>query len=247
MIMFELLSAISRHSLENLDFGTTQFKEQQHLVFLWSISEASDGVTGYELQQLYKLPLSNVYRFLKELQNEGHVEITEKIVEGRAQKRYHINQKGLDRLRTLQMSAANRISFLYEIISLAHTPHIESDDSERHLSDMTSLHNELFQPSFFDMTVLGKLLQSIRTKEDALYYLNHFKELIIERKEVHNKRSKAIQNHLLAVEEMIDEVQKIETFQEGLMKEIVHSKLGLLSNLHPDQSDSDHQRRSIDE
>ena len=48
-----------------MPFGPGMVKEMSQLVFLWTISEETEGITGYDLQKNYKVKQTNVYRTLK--------------------------------------------------------------------------------------------------------------------------------------------------------------------------------------
>ena len=55
----------------HLPFGPKLVKEMSRLVFLWTISEEPEGITGYELQKNYKAKQTTVYRALKSMEEKG--------------------------------------------------------------------------------------------------------------------------------------------------------------------------------
>nr|MDO8109567.1 PadR family transcriptional regulator [Candidatus Sigynarchaeota archaeon] len=93
------------------------FKKQQLFLILWSISDAKDGMTGYEIQKQYPIPRSTVYRFLNELEHEHLIDSTKQEHAGRMQKRYHINEKGKKFLVEIRDAISGNVAFMYKIIS----------------------------------------------------------------------------------------------------------------------------------
>ena len=99
-----------------MPFGPHMIKEMSQLVFLWTIAEETEGITGYDLQKNYTAKQTNVYRTLKEMEDEGYLSSEETIIKGRAQKIYKITEQGLERLKELREKWTNRIAFLTDIV-----------------------------------------------------------------------------------------------------------------------------------
>ncbi|MHA1679600.1 MAG: PadR family transcriptional regulator [Promethearchaeota archaeon] len=94
------------------------FKRIQTMMMLWIVGESSpDGITGYQLQNDYNIPQTNVYRVLNKLKEDELVDIEECKVDGRKQKRYSITSKGVDELKELKKEAASKISFLFNVLT----------------------------------------------------------------------------------------------------------------------------------
>ncbi|MFW9916378.1 MAG: hypothetical protein ACFFGZ_12295 [Candidatus Thorarchaeota archaeon] len=222
--MFEIIRRIGRSPFgDELEFGKAIFKEQQRLLFLWSIMEAKDGVTGYELQNLYGIPQTNVYRLLNEMKKEELVDIVEKVEDGRAQKRYIINPKGLEHLTELRQKTVRGVSFLNDIIAVAPPPgrghplpppmsHPPPPGMGHppppgmgHPPPLGMSHPPPFG-LFLDVSNIAdfqKVLKEIPTKEEALYFLLTSKDFIDQR--------------LQTQESMLRNAQKMQEFMEGLI------------------------------
>jgi DNA-binding PadR family transcriptional regulator len=104
-------------SKNDKESGVDIFKKQQLFLILWSISEAKDGLTGYDIQKLHPIPRSTVYRFLNDLEHDGLIESTKIEHAGRMQKRYQINEKGSKVLVEIRDAIAGSITFMYGIVS----------------------------------------------------------------------------------------------------------------------------------
>ncbi|MEA2071206.1 MAG: PadR family transcriptional regulator [Asgard group archaeon] len=102
--------------LPPMPFGREMLKELRELVFLWTIAEESEGITGYDLQKNYQAKQTNVYRTLNEMTKKGYLTYQEKTVNGRAQKLFAISAKGQKHLDYLRKKWTARISFLTDII-----------------------------------------------------------------------------------------------------------------------------------
>ncbi|MBD3189574.1 MAG: winged helix DNA-binding protein [Candidatus Heimdallarchaeota archaeon] len=99
-----------------MPFGREMIKELRELVFLWTIAEESEGITGYDLQKNYQAKQTNVYRTLNEMTEAGYITFKETTVKGRAQKLYSISPKGQKYLNYLRRKWTTRISFLTDVV-----------------------------------------------------------------------------------------------------------------------------------
>ncbi|MHA1628736.1 MAG: PadR family transcriptional regulator [Candidatus Heimdallarchaeota archaeon] len=107
----------SRHHFRPpIPLGPHMVKEMGQLVFLWNISEKSEGMTGYELQKYYRAKPTSVYRLLKNMEQDGFIDSYETIHKGRAQRLYKITKKGRNRLQELREIWSPRMVFLRDVI-----------------------------------------------------------------------------------------------------------------------------------
>jgi len=136
-----------------------EFENIRELIFMWSISESVEGITGYELKSLFSIPQTNVYRVLNSLEEKEFIKADEKIVEGRVQKRYMLTESGLAKLDELKRSIGAKLSILFEI----------TNDARE--NGGTS--------SFIDarVAIFKNRMRNVESKEDALFYLDNFAEM----------------------------------------------------------------------
>lgn len=166
-----------------MPFGPPMFKELNQLIFLWTISEETEGMTGYQLQKSYNISQTSVYRTLKEMEDEGYLEVKETIEKGRANKSYKITEKGRERISNLRENWGSQIAFLSDIVPPERT--IFSHMGRRH-------HHK--HPGPF-----SKALKNIKSKEDALNFARVMNERM--------KRTKSrLQHRLEGIESLQDKI-----------------------------------------
>ena len=85
-----------------LPMSRDEFKEIKHLMILTLLSEINDGITGYQLQEQYKLPRGSMMRSLNELEENKSLSTIQDVVKGRSQKIYAITDKGKENLEKLK-------------------------------------------------------------------------------------------------------------------------------------------------
>ena len=181
-----------------MPFGPPMVKEMMYLVFLWTISEESEGITGYELMKTYGIKRSNVYRALNELEEDlGFLTSEEKIVEGRAQRLYKITEKGKNHLTELRENWTRRIAFLMDITPpppppMGHYPHAHI---RKHRTDL-----------FIDQ------LSKFKTKEEALTFLQNAKEHFKERIKRYEKRIDDLNISLTSFNEIESKINEDERY-----------------------------------
>ncbi|MFX0092164.1 MAG: hypothetical protein ACFFBD_10420 [Candidatus Hodarchaeota archaeon] len=78
------------------------FNEMRKLFLLKILKENKEGITGYQLQEEYHFPRTNVLRLLDRLLEDECIEVKETTVDGRAQKLFFISNKGEQLLEDLQ-------------------------------------------------------------------------------------------------------------------------------------------------
>ena len=55
-----------------MGLNKSMFTELREIIILWVISEERDGITGYKIEQIHKIPHSNVVRILNDLKENGY-------------------------------------------------------------------------------------------------------------------------------------------------------------------------------
>ncbi len=91
------------HSRPPIPMGKESFQEIRDYMLLLIISEHSEGITGYQLQEKYHFPRGTVLRTLQDLEEKGYLETKEEIIEGRSNKFYLITIEGKKFLETLKL------------------------------------------------------------------------------------------------------------------------------------------------
>ena len=183
----------------HLPFGPKFVKEISRLVFLWTISEESEGITGYELQKNYKAKQTTVYRVLKGMEEKELLTSEETIVKGRAQRLYKITEKGKEYLIELREKWTTRIAFLTDITPIGMHP----------------------PPIFRRKSKIHDYLKKVETKEEMLEFLEGYKEHINRRKTQLEKRLKNYVDNLDKLDEIIRKVSEKDTFDQEDKKQLV--------------------------
>ncbi|WP_457558181.1 PadR family transcriptional regulator [Candidatus Harpocratesius sp.] len=91
------------------------FREMQLLVILTKIQQETDGITGYQLQELYAIPRGSLIRLLKWLEEKNYVGTREEIVNGRTNKFYTITEDGAQHLEEIRVKWAERGEILDDL------------------------------------------------------------------------------------------------------------------------------------
>ena len=103
------------HPKPPLPMGREAFQEIRDYMLLLIILEYEDGITGYQLQDIYKFPRGTLIRTLQDLENKEYLCTREEIIEGRANKFYMLTEKGKKYIEELKMKWANIFSMMAEI------------------------------------------------------------------------------------------------------------------------------------
>lgn len=85
-----------------LPMSRDEFKEIKHLMILTLMSENPEGISGYQLQEQYKLPRGSMMRSLNELEDNKSLSAVQDVVKGRSQKIFKITDKGKENLEKLK-------------------------------------------------------------------------------------------------------------------------------------------------
>ncbi|NHJ39835.1 MAG: winged helix DNA-binding protein [Asgard group archaeon] len=195
-----------------MPFGPPMVKEMMYLVILWTISEESEGITGYDLMKTYGIKRSNVYRSLRDLEEElGYLTSEEKIVEGRAQKLYKITDKGKDYLSELREQWTRRIAFLMDITPPPHPPlgeHYPPHPRKRRI--------ELFIEQFSEF----------KTKEEALTFIQNAREHFQGRMNRYEDRINNLKTSLDSIDEIEEKIKQKETYDSKEIIQYVKKLMG---------------------
>jgi DNA-binding MarR family transcriptional regulator len=124
------------------------FKEMKYIVILMILSDNPKGITGYQIQERFKMPRGNLLRILDELVELEYVTISESVIKGRAQKFFLVAEKGKRYLDKLKKKWIERVSQMPEFAA----PIIQGNFFIKKGLEMILLHR----------------LDHLETKEDAI-------------------------------------------------------------------------------
>jgi DNA-binding PadR family transcriptional regulator len=91
-----------------MPFRHKNIRELREIFVLWLIRDKEDGITGYELQNMYRIPRGSMLRLFNKMEEKGYIKANEVTEEGRVQKRYVITDQGKKRLDELRENWADK-------------------------------------------------------------------------------------------------------------------------------------------
>ena len=184
-----------------MPFGPGMVKEMSQLVFLWTIAEETEGITGYDLQKNYKVKQTSVYRTLKDMEEKGYIISEETIVNGRAQRLYHITEKGKEKLRELRENWTNQIAFLSDITPPPRGPLIRIRHSRR--------------PTLIEQ------LKKFTTKEEVMKYLSDLEKHYEGRKLQLQQRMLNLNTTIKTIGDITSKVDKLDEYNIEEVEKII--------------------------
>ena len=185
-----------------MPFGPGMVKEISQLVFLWTIAEETEGITGYDLQKNYKIKQTNVYRTLKDMEDKGFILSEETIVNGRAQKLYHITETGNEQLRLLREDWTSQIAFLADITPPPPRGHLIRIRPGR-------------RPTLIEQ------LKKFQTKEEVLKFLSDLEKHYEGRKTQLQQRMLNLNTTIKTISDISKKVEKIEEYTIEEVEKII--------------------------
>ena len=103
------------HNTPTLPMGREAFQEIRDYMLLIILSEYPEGITGYQLQDMYKFPRGTLIRSLQDLEEKGYLKTRDEILEGRAHKFYLMTETGKRYLEELKLKWVNIFVMMAEI------------------------------------------------------------------------------------------------------------------------------------
>lgn len=100
--MFRPLMSMSKES----------FLEMREYFILKILTDIPEGITGYQFQEEYHFPRTNVLRLLDKLEKDELVTTKEEIVDGRTNKLYLITEKGIKQMEELKEKWGERFRMM---------------------------------------------------------------------------------------------------------------------------------------
>ena len=168
------------------------FQEIRDYVLLLIISDYSGGITGYQLQEKYKIPRGTLIRILQDLVEKNYLSTKEEIVDGRANKFYLITKPGKDFLEQMKLKWANLFGMLAE-----------------------------FNPAEQVENMMINKVEEFNSKEDAIDFFRGVRSLIkeiLKWMEEHINRLIVSKEELNII---IDRIEKMNTIDKQQIKDLV--------------------------
>ena len=173
------------------------FKNLKNFFMLTILADNTYGITGYQLQDKYKIPRSNVIRILRKLEKQGYVSTEESIVDGRAHKKYRITDSGKEFLDDLKEKWALQFAFFSELAP----PEMYGDP--------------FIRPNLYRRMITD--IDEFQSPEDALDYFQGYRSYIKRRIAKVERRSK----RLVTIKEGLDAIiQELNSWEELKIDEL---------------------------
>lgn len=182
--MFKPLMSMSKES----------FMEMRKYFVLKILTDIPEGITGYQLQEEYYFPRTNVLRLLDRLEEEKLVETKEEIVEGRANKLYLITEEGIKQVEELKEKWGERFRMM-------------SDTTMPYFTRGEKFH-------------LMKKIGQLETSEDAIDYFRGMRSKIKAKQNSLNDRLKILSSIREELDSIIDMIEKDNEFNRE--KVVIH-------------------------
>ena len=184
-----------------LPMSRDEFKEIKHLMILTLLSEIPEGISGYQLQEQYKLPRGSMMRTLNELEENESLSAIQDVVKGRSQKIYKITDKGKENLEKLKEK------WTYQFLRMTDIAPMEQ-------------YGNPFGSEHFKNRLLRNL-ENIENTEDAIDifrgYRSKFKQMY---KRLQNRMEK-LDKTKSYLDSIITEIEKMDQFDLNKVKEMV--------------------------
>ena len=178
-----------------MSMSKESFKEMRTYFVLKILTDNLDGITGYQLQEDYHFPRTNVLRLLDDLVEQKYVKTKTDTVDGRANKLYIITDKGMDYMNELKEKWAERFTMM---------------------SDTT-------MPFFSkgERFMLKKSIDKFTSTEDAVDYFRGIRSRVKSKQTVLQDRLDVYNKLKDKLDELIDDLEKSDKLdKEALEKQI---------------------------
>lgn len=185
-----------------LPMSRDEFKEIKHLMILTLLSEINEGITGYQLQEQYKLPRGSMMRSLNELEENKSLSTIQDVVKGRSQKIYTITDKGKENLEKLKEIWAYKFLRMTDIAPL-------------------EKYGNPFEGGHLKNRLLRNL-ENIENTEDAIDIFRGYRSKF---KKLHNRlqnRMEKLDKTKSNLDSIITEIEKMDQFDLNKIEEMVN-------------------------
>lgn len=199
-----------------MGLNKSMFTELREIIILWVISEEKKGITGYKIEQLHKIPHSNVVRILNNLKENGYIKTTEETVKGRTQKLCSITENGVNHLKDLRGKWAEKIEFLSDIVPPERFP---SRFFRGFPSHMPHSPHPSKLPDFFKNFADG-----LKTKESAIDFLTVLEIRFKYAKKRMQKRMGYLDDAMDGAKETIEQIKKMKDYNPEELRKLITTR-----------------------
>jgi len=168
------------------------FQEIRDYMLLLIVSEYPDGITGYQLQDKYKLPRGTLIRSLQNLEEKKLVSSKEVIIDGRANKFYVITESGKHFLEELKLKWANLFGRMSE-----------------------------FNPSEGLENIMFNKIEEFNSKEDAIDFFRGIRSWMKEMLQRMEEMTKKLKSSTTDLNNTIIEIEEMDAYDKQQVKEII--------------------------
>ncbi|MFX0123850.1 MAG: transcriptional regulator [Candidatus Hodarchaeota archaeon] len=177
------------------------FRDLKYFFILTMLADHTEGITGYQIQEKYKIPRSNVIRVLRKLEEKEYVDTAETIIDGRAQKKYRITTKGKEYLDKLKEDWATKFAFFSELAPPERYGHPFARPRlyRRMLADINDFHS----------------------KEDALDYFQGYRSSIKKRINRTQKRLDILTSAKTELDMIVQKIGESDELQKDELKDLL--------------------------
>ncbi len=179
-----------------LPFGRELFQEIRDYLVLLIISEYSDGITGYQLQEKYKFPRGTLIRTLQDLEVRKYLETKEEIIDGRANKFYMITELGNSFLEELKLKWATVFGMM----------------------------GEINPPMGLKMMVFEKI-KEFESKDDAIDFFRGIRSWMKSMLQRIESRIEKLKKSKVDLDDLIEEIEKMDSLNKDKIKELVNKSI----------------------
>jgi len=180
------------HPRAPIPMDKDSFQEIRDYMLLLIISEHSEGITGYQLQEKYQFPRGTILRTLQTLEDKGYLHTKEEIIDGRPNKFYIITIEGKKFLEKLKLKWATIFGRLAEI-----------------------------NPEHDVKYMLYSKIEEFETIEDAHDFFSSFRLWSKGMLKNFEKRIEKFKIGTARTDEIIKEIDKMETLNKEKLREMV--------------------------
>ncbi|UCG00946.1 MAG: MarR family transcriptional regulator [Candidatus Heimdallarchaeota archaeon] len=177
------------------------FKDLKTFFILTMLADHAEGITGYQIQEKYKIPRSNVIRILRKLEEKNLVETAESVVDGRAQKKYQITTEGKKYLDELKEKWATKFAFFSE------------------LAPPEKYGHPFARPRLYRRMVAD--INDFQSKEDALDYFQGYRSSLKKRINKTQRRLDVLMSAKTEVDTIVQKIGESDDLKKDELKELL--------------------------
>jgi DNA-binding PadR family transcriptional regulator len=177
------------------------FRDLKNFFILTMLADHEEGITGYQIQEKYKIPRSNVIRILRKLEEKNFVDTIESVVDGRAQKKYRITPEGKKHLDELKEKWASKFAFFSE------------------LAPPEKYGHPFARPRLYRRMVAE--IDDFQSKEDALDYFQGYRSSVKKRIMKSQKRLDMLTSAKTEVDTIVQKIEESDELKKDELKELL--------------------------